>query len=178
MKHPTYSQDHVPCCKSVSLQECCLKSWRCFPYIPVTMFSLEEGQQWMFLFCFLCIVSSRQRQTLPWWKMLIKEVKRHIADFNSEPCFSALVTACHVIPILLYILLMSRILHGEAEFIFLWLTGQKSLLCQYYLSYSEGSQGRESLCALVKSRMLFFSLSKNRLKSCVSYFLGPNVEFI
>lgn len=91
--------------------------------------------------------------------MLIKEVKRHIADFNSQPCFSALVTACHVILVLLYILLMSRILHGEAEFIFLWLTGQKSLLCQYYLSYSEGSQGRESLCALVKSRMLFFSLS-------------------
>lgn len=42
----------------------------------------------------------------------------------------------------------------------------------------EGSQGRESVCALVKSRMLFFLLSKNRLKSYVSYFLGPNVEFI
>lgn len=42
----------------------------------------------------------------------------------------------------------------------------------------EGSQGRESVCTLVKSRMLFFLLSKNRLKSYVSYFLGPNVEFI
>lgn len=66
----------------------------------------------------------------------------------------------------------------KLSLVILWLTGQKLLLCQYYLSYSEGSQGRKSVCALVKSRMPFFLLSKNRLKSCVFYFLGPNVEFI
>lgn len=66
----------------------------------------------------------------------------------------------------------------KQSLVILWLTGQKLLLCHYYLSYIKGLQGSESICTLVKSRMLFFLLSKNRLKSCVSYFLGPNVEFI
>lgn len=73
---------------------------------------------------------------------------------------------------------MNIIFHGRQSLVILWLNGQKLLLCQYYLSYSEESQGRESVCTLVKSRVPFYLLSKNRLKSYVSYFLGPNVEFI
>lgn len=110
---------------------------------PVTMFWLEGANN---VFFFLCIVSSRQRQTLPWWKMLKKKAKWHIADFNSQPCFSALVTAWHIIPVLLYIFLMNRIFHGEAEFCYLvanW--AEVTVVSVLFELQLEGSQGRESV---------------------------------
>lgn len=117
----TWSTQHTPRIMSQIVRVCICRSIvyeivETLSIYPCAVFSLEEGQQQMFLFCFLCIVSSRQRQTLSWWKMLRKKVEWHIAGFNSQPCFSASVPACHIIPVLLYILLMNRIFHREAEF--------------------------------------------------------------
>lgn len=72
---------------------------------------------------------------------------------------------------------MNRIFHGEAEFSYLVANWAEVTVVSVLSEPQRGVIGK-GICTLVMSRVLVFLLSKNRLKSYVSDFLGPNVEFI